>query len=240
LTYLWGIIQSNRYIFVGVIMSKRSESFLKCWEGHIEELINVSAKKPQAIEAKHQKIVKGACRVFFKKGFHPASMREIAKAAGMSMGQMYHYISSKDDVLFLIHKHMQTSWYRQLMDARIEETQDPTKKMALALHSTIAFLIENKDLIQFIYSESKYLSKEHLRVVLEMDDKNGVEYWREILRGALEQQGVEADVDAAANLIAYMLVFFPLRGWNMKSRPMKEVKEFVVDFVFKGLGLSRL
>ena len=166
----------------------KEESFLRRWEGHVEELIHVSAKKSQAVEAKHQKIVDGACRVFFKKGFHPASMREIAEAAGMSMGQMYHYISSKDDVLFLIHKHMQTSWYRRLMDARIEETQYPTKKMALALHASIGFLIENKDLIQFIYSESKYLSKEHLRVVLEMDDKNVVEYWREILKGALEQQ----------------------------------------------------
>ena len=217
----------------------KNESFLRRWEGHIEELINISAKKPQAIEAKHQMIVEGACRVFFKKGFHPASMREIAEAAGMSMGQMYHYISSKDDVLFLIHKHMQTSWYRQLMDARIEETRDPTRKMAFALDSSISFLIENKDLIQFIYSESKYLSKKHLRVVLEMDDKNVVEYFRGILNDALEQQGVEADVDLAANLVVYMLVFFPLRGWNMKSRPMKEVLEFITEFIFKGLGLSR-
>ena len=48
--------------------------------------------------------------------------------------------------------------------------------------TTFDFLLKNKDLIQFIYSESKYLNKEHLRVVLEMDDKNVVEFWREILR----------------------------------------------------------
>ncbi len=219
-----------------MVMSKE-ESFLRRWEGHIEELIRISAKKPQAIEAKHQKIVEGACKVFFEKGFHPASMREIAEAAGMSMGQMYHYISSKDDVLFLIHKHMQTSWYLRLMDAKIEETKDPTEKMKLALHASITFLFENSELIQFIYSESKYLSKKHLEVVLEMDDKNVVEYWRDILRGALTQQGKETDVDVAANLIAFMLVFGALRGWNLKSEPAKEVAAFMVDFIFKGLGL---
>lgn len=218
-------------------MSKE-ESFLRRWDGHIEELIHISAKKPQAIEAKHQKIVEGACQVFFKKGFHPASMREIAEAAGMSMGQMYHYISSKDDVLFLIHKHMQTSWYLTLMDARIEETKDPTRKMKLALHASISFLFKHKDLIQFIYSESKYLSEKHLRVVLEMDDKNVVEYWREIVKGALNQQGKEADVDVAANLIAFMLVFGALRGWNLKSQPTRDVEAFMVDFIFKGLELS--
>ena len=220
--------------------SAKEESFLKRWEGHIEELITIPAKKPQAIEAKHQKIVEGACRVFFKKGFHPASMREIAEAAGMSMGQMYHYISSKDDVLFLIHKYSQTIWYQHLMDSNIENTKDPSKKMALALHATIGFWNENKDLIQFIYSESKYLSKKHLHVVLEMDDKNVVEYWREILRDVSRQQAVEIDVDAAANLISYILVFLSLRGWNLKSRPMKEIEEFITDFIYKGLGLSPL
>ena len=105
------------------MISQRNGSFLKHWDGHIEELIKVAAKKPQAIENKHRQIVEGACRVFFKKGFHPTSTREIAEAAGMSMGQLYHYISSKDDVLFLIHKHMQTTWYQHLVDSRIEEVE---------------------------------------------------------------------------------------------------------------------
>ena len=114
-------------------MSRSNESFQKHWENHVEKLIQISAKKAGAVEAKHQQIVEGACKVFFQKGFHPTSIREIASSAGMSMGQMYHYISSKDDVLFLIHRHMQTSWYQRLTDARIEETEDPTRKLELAL-----------------------------------------------------------------------------------------------------------
>jgi TetR/AcrR family transcriptional regulator, cholesterol catabolism regulator len=220
-------------------MSKRSETFERCWEGHIEELIKISAKKVNAVEAKHRQIVDGACSVFFKKGFHPTSMREIADAAGMSMGQMYHYISSKDDVLFLIHKHMQTGWYQMLTEAGIDEVEDPLERLELALKKSLTFLVENRDLIQFIYTESKYLSKQHLMVVLEMDNKNVVEYWRELIKSALESQGVDTDVDLAANLIAYINVFLSLRGWNLKSRPMKNLTEFIVDFVFKGLGLSR-
>ena len=135
-------------------MSQRSESFKKCWEDHIEKLIKISAKKSNAVEAKHHQIVEGACRLFFKKGFHPTSMREIAEAAGMSMGQMYHYISSKDDVLFLIHKHMQTAWYQRLTDAKIEDLEDHTKRLELALRESLAFIVENKDLIQFIYTET--------------------------------------------------------------------------------------
>jgi len=82
------------------------------------------------------------------------------------------------------------------------------------------------------------LSKKHLRVVLEMDDKNVVEYWREILKNASKQQGNEADVNVAANLIAFMPVFEASRGWNLKSQPTKEVEAFIVDSIFKRLGLS--
>ncbi len=220
-------------------MSKKSDSFERCWEGHIEELIKISAKKASAVESKHRQIVEGACRVFFKKGFHPTSMREIAEAAGMSMGQMYHYISSKDDVLFLIHKHMQTSWYQRLTDAEIEEIDDATKKLESALKESLVFIVENKNLIQFIYTESKYLAKNHLKVVLEMDNRNVVEYWRDLIRNASKQQGIDLDIDFSANLIAYIVVFLALRGWNLKSRPVRDSVEFMVDFSFKGLGLSR-
>ncbi len=219
-------------------MTQSIESFRKSWDGHIEELVNVSAKKAHAIEGKHRQIVEGACRVFFKKGFHPTSIREIAEAANMSMGQLYHYISSKDDVLFLIHKHMHTTWYHHLMDSQIEEIEDPSEKLAVALRSTFEFLVKNKRLIQFVYTESKYLNKEHLRVVLEMDDKNVVEFWRELLRKASEGQEIEVDTDLAANLIAFVMVFFPLRGWNLRSKPLKEVSKFLTDFVFRGIGLE--
>ena len=49
----------------------KEDSFLRRWEGHIEELIHISAKKPQAVEAKHRKIVEEAARSFLKKGFIP-------------------------------------------------------------------------------------------------------------------------------------------------------------------------
>jgi len=101
--------------------------------------------------------VDGACRIFFEKGYHPTTIRDIVQACGMSMGQLYHYISSKDDVLYLVHKHMQNIWYEYLENSDYEEAKDPVKKLALALYQTLKFMTKNRKLIQFIYSESKYL-----------------------------------------------------------------------------------
>ncbi|MBU0516450.1 MAG: TetR/AcrR family transcriptional regulator [Proteobacteria bacterium] len=69
-----------------------------------------SARDPKLVEKKHAQIVDRACNVLFTNGFHKTSMRDIALACNMSIGQLYHYISSKDDILYLVHEHMQKIW----------------------------------------------------------------------------------------------------------------------------------
>jgi AcrR family transcriptional regulator len=213
------------------------DAFARSWDGHIRELINVTAKKADRVEKKHDQIVKGASNVFLEKGFHPTTMREISKAAGMSMGQMYHYVSSKDDVLFLIHRHLQIAFFSHMKNISIDE-DDAVAALTDALRHTQTFMVENKRLFQFIYRESKYLNKKHLQVVLQMDDKNIVEYWRRLIELIKKQKGLEIDTNFAANLIASLSVFIPMRGWNLKDRPVKEQQELLVEYILRALGIQ--
>ena len=96
---------------------------------HSKDLTIASTKNAPLVENRHQQIVDGACKVFFEKGYHPTTIRDIAKACGMSMGQLYHYIRSKDDVLYLIHKHMHNVWYDYLKRSNLEQIDDPVQKI---------------------------------------------------------------------------------------------------------------
>ncbi|NHK26835.1 TetR/AcrR family transcriptional regulator [Parvularcula flava] len=51
-------------------------------------------KKDQALQA--------AARCFVEEGFHGSSMSRIAKAAKMSVGHIYHYFASKDEIIAAI------------------------------------------------------------------------------------------------------------------------------------------
>lgn len=53
-------------------------------------------------EARRIKILEAAQSVFAEKGFHDATIAEIARAAGVSEGSIYEYFSSKEGVLFAI------------------------------------------------------------------------------------------------------------------------------------------
>jgi AcrR family transcriptional regulator len=203
-----------------------------------EDLVFASTQNTALIEKRHQQIVEGACKVFFKKGYHPTTTREIAKACGMSIGQLYHYISSKDDVLYLVHQHQQKIWHDYLKKSDFEKIDDPVKKLTEALHYTLLFMIENKKLIQFIYSESKYLDKKHLHVVLDMDYKNVVGFWRTLLEDVKKTTAIKGEMDFASSIIAYLLAFLALRGWTLQDKPNKKHVASLVDFILRGLDLQ--
>jgi AcrR family transcriptional regulator len=53
----------------------------------------------QRVEARRAQIIDAAARVFAEKGFHRATTKEIASAAGVSEGTIYNYFDSKADLL---------------------------------------------------------------------------------------------------------------------------------------------
>lgn len=208
-------------------------------EDRISQPGTVSLSKDfDLIEEKHEKIVANACKLFFKKGYSKTTIREIAIAAGMSMGQLYHYISSKDDVLFLIYKQMQMIWYNHLSESGIDQIKDPVLRLKRALYSTLELMLHNRDLFLFIYTETKYLEKKYLRIVLEMDDKTVVGFWRRLLNDLAVELDEKEDADLLANLISYIMVFIPLRGWNLDMDKNKEHINGMICFILRGLGIT--
>jgi AcrR family transcriptional regulator len=193
-------------------------------------------------ERKQRQIVDRASKVLFEKGFGKTSIRDIAAAADMSMGQLYHYISSKDDILYLMHRRDQEMWYQHLADAGFDDIEDPVQKLEYGLRITFKYLSGNRDFVKFIFTESKYLDREHLEQVMELDNQNVVGFYRHLLQGVpgLTHEGREAEF--AANIVHFIATFLPLRGWNLHLSGPADVDaavEFLVDFIFRGLGIER-
>jgi AcrR family transcriptional regulator len=55
--------------------------------------------KEQVTEARRTQILMGAAQVFADKGYHKATTKEIAKAAGVSEGTIYNYFGNKRELL---------------------------------------------------------------------------------------------------------------------------------------------
>lgn len=55
-----------------------------------------------AIGARYDTIREAALTAIARRGFHQASIREIARAAQLSLAGLYHYVGGKDELLFLV------------------------------------------------------------------------------------------------------------------------------------------
>jgi TetR/AcrR family fatty acid metabolism transcriptional regulator len=74
-------------------------------------------------EDKRRLILDAAVRVFARRGFHTCRVGDIAEEAGVAYGLVYHYFSSKDEVLETIFRE---TW-ADLLDAvrQVEESGEP-------------------------------------------------------------------------------------------------------------------
>ncbi|WP_027133828.1 TetR/AcrR family transcriptional regulator [Geminicoccus roseus] len=84
-------------------------------------------------ESRRQQVLAGATACFCRHGFHSASMAEIAKTAGMSVGHIYHYFENKEAIIVAIVEGNQAE-VLAVMD-RIEDSPGP---LAQALVDTVS------------------------------------------------------------------------------------------------------
>jgi TetR/AcrR family fatty acid metabolism transcriptional regulator len=108
-----------------------------------------------AIDSRKDKetvILDAACRVFREKGFHQARITDIAQAAGISYGLVYHYFTSKADLFDAILK----EWWTGLFDL-MEKWDSDAANVEVQLSALVTYFLEQyqkkPDLVHIFITE---------------------------------------------------------------------------------------
>lgn len=125
------------------------------------------------IEKNRVKIERAALRLFTRKGFHGTTVREIADKAGVSMGKLYIYYDTKEDIFIDLVNHMgrKMEAIRQSDLMPLMESLDPDslRKLAKAIGRVVA---QNLDYWRLMYID-----------VVEFRHKHFIHSFREIAGG---------------------------------------------------------
>lgn len=95
-------------------------------------------------EARRTKILEAAQSVFAEKGFHDATIAEIARAAGVSEGSIYEYFSSKEGVLFAIPLEV-TSKNAQTADMHVSLIRGAANQLRATVYMYLSVYENNPD-----------------------------------------------------------------------------------------------
>ncbi len=86
-------------------------------------------------------ILDAAARRFARQGFHAASMREIAGAAGMLPGSLYYHFPSKDELLLAVYEEG-VRRIAERLDAAVARARSPWARLEAACVAHLEMLLE--------------------------------------------------------------------------------------------------
>jgi AcrR family transcriptional regulator len=176
--------------------------------------VHASVKDEKLIEKRRDQMIKGAVSLFKEKGFHRTTTREIAKEAGFSIGTLYEYIRTKEDVLYLVCDRI----YDQVRE-RLQQELNMKRGNLQSLKDAISYYFhvmdEMQDEVLVMYQEAKSLSKDALPYVLNKELEM-VTMFEQVIRNCLAVEGMllkEQEIHLIAHNIIVQGQMWGFRRW---------------------------
>lgn len=111
---------------------------------------------PSRYDQKLELILRSAARIFAEKSYHSTSMRDIARATGVSLAGLYHYCKSKEELLFLIQDHC-FGRVLQRLEERLQGESDPIAKLRIFIDNHLSFFAANMAEMKVLSHEAESL-----------------------------------------------------------------------------------
>lgn len=187
--------------------------------------IKARVKDKNLIDEKRRQIIEGAIKVFKKKGFHKATVREIAKEAKIGLGSIYDYVNSKDDILSLFFENYVTTFFDKVR-SRAFQIPDPLLRLEVTFRAFVEAAMELEDQVMLSYTQARYVKKSYLRIILRKEGQI-VEHFRKII-SEIGEGPFGSFLEA--NFLVFSGVFGVLRRWILKpDYRQQEIIEFLVQ-----------
>lgn len=139
--------------------------------------------------ATREAIIEAAARVFQTKGYHAASVQDIADAVGILKGSLYHHFESKEELLYLIVKEPRARLYKTVADIVADDAPAGQKLRRAILAHLEAFDQHYPHL--FVYLREREEMTRRFRGA----PKEYERYWQQILREGVKSGEFRADLD---------------------------------------------
>ena len=76
--------------------------------------IPTTIKNPERVAHRRTELIEVATKLFLERGFHNTSIRDIVRACSFNIASLYMYVSSKEDILYLVAQDLMNNIAREL------------------------------------------------------------------------------------------------------------------------------
>lgn len=185
---------------------------------------------------KKNRILDKAGTLFWQKGYHDTSMRDIANVCDCKPANIYNYFSSKEDILFEVIRDITRQSLDAISHLEDDETTSPVDQLRSLIKGHFSFLVQMRQTNVLISDTGlKDLTKEHRREVVKLRD-----HYDSILRKVIHR-GIDAGLFSVKDekVVSFLISSVIVRSniwYNKKGRlSTNEVADLMFDFIYRGI-----
>lgn len=194
-----------------------------------------SAEALSRWDERRQEVVDTAAHLFAKRGYHATTIADLVDATGLQRGGLYHYISSKSELLIRIHERFINPL---LEDARriLAAGDAPDVALRDLAHALMHDIVDYQDQVTVFLHEWQ---------IIENDPEwKGIRAARKEFEGVVEQvlragaqQGMFQVNDVRLTVLAFLGIMNYTTQWYRRGRSNSadELADYFVDIFLRGI-----
>lgn len=163
-----------------------------------------------------ERILKAATDLFASRGFDGASVRNIAEKAGLSVPGMFHYFSSKEEILYEIMTTFMDNAYKKIMEIYNADI-DPIEKLSEICKFYVEEYAGNKRQLTILISERKSLLPEHRRICIKKE-RDYVKALKDLFQELAKRRLLKPIDHSILAFIFFGMVHWTYRWYNPEAK----------------------
>jgi TetR/AcrR family transcriptional regulator, cholesterol catabolism regulator len=199
---------------------------------HFRDQIKV--QREEAAVRNLEIIFKATFKLTSRSGFHAMSLRDLSRETNISMGGLYNYIGSKDDLALMIEE-----FAGGKLGGLISEMTEEVVEADRRIERFIRFFVYAAELFQpwlfFMFMEAKNLSRENRARAKAFEQRN-ITWLRDIIIEG-QEHGAHKKIDPmlTSSMLFAMLENWYLKRWHytLSDTSVDEYADYCVNLVRK-------
>jgi TetR/AcrR family transcriptional regulator, cholesterol catabolism regulator len=123
-------------------------------------------KNPELVRERRRQIIDSTVKLFIEHGYHKTTTRMIARASNFSIGSLYEYVSSKEDLLYLVCKTIHEE-VKDAVEKALSNRDKEKERLAAVIREYFYVCDTMADHILMMYQVTQFLPGKWKEQVLE-------------------------------------------------------------------------
>jgi AcrR family transcriptional regulator len=206
-------------------------------DGESARDIYSSIKDKDLLNARRAHLVQAATRLFVERGFSNVSVNEIADVAGISIGSVYKYVRTKEDILWLVvdslHRHVEDFLMKEP-----DEQESPSERLRSTFERFLRTVDGMRRDVVSVYREYGHLPPEGQREFMRRERRIVEEFAKIIEAGNQAGEFHCRNPETAALTLLMIGHTWAFKRWMMKHLSLEDYVQRQLEAAFALVGAS--